>query len=464
MPESPPLNPTSRANRWLVWVLAASVACGLFVFAAFLLRGDNRDEAWNRTVWPFTTGLFESDYKDDSWGPMGRAFLRFQAREDGDIYGIFFDEGRKFQYPPTSLLVFYLVPDPWLQGENFKQGEMMTKVSGAPLVFLRTASRLAVILTIAASIAILEIGISRLRPAGVNGVGWRAARIGIGVVIGLTYYPVVKAYELGQIQVFLNALTAVGVLAHLLGWRARSGFILGLCCLVKPQFAVLLIWALVRRNWRLAGGFVAAVLPLGLVSLAVFGWDNHIRYIGVIREIARVGETYWANQSVNGFMNRLLGNGEPVYFSLLGFAPYHRVVHAVTIGSSLVILGLAFYRRRAASKTNQNLDLAVIIVAATMASPVAWEHHYGAFLPLFALALPACLAGGLPTRLLGLALGASFLAMGVAVLAPDAFFSPRSRGWMGSHLFFGAALFYALLLYLRHFRVAGDGGRPPMES
>ncbi len=33
---------------------------------------------------------------------------------------------------------------------------------------------------------------------------------------------------------------------------------------------------------------------------------------GVIREIARVGETYWANQSVNGFMNRLLGNGEPV--------------------------------------------------------------------------------------------------------------------------------------------------------
>jgi hypothetical protein len=223
---------------------------------------------------------------------------------------------------------------------------------------------------------------------------------------------------------------------------------------VKPQYAILLIWSLLRRHWRFVAGFSAAVFPLGFVSLALFGWDNHMRYIGVIREIAKVGESFWANQSVNGFVNRLIGNGDPVNFSPVEFAPYHPLVHSITIATSLLILGLALYRGKSAAGGDSTLDLAVMIAAATMASPIAWEHHYGAFLPLFALALPACLK--LPSsRISGLVLGASFLAVSVAVLAPDQFFSPKWRGWAASHLFFGAILLFGLLIHLR--RMSGVG-------
>jgi hypothetical protein len=384
---------------------------------------------------------------------MGRAFIRSQSREDGDIYGIFFDERRKFQYPPTSLLGFFAVPDSWLNDENFKRHDAVTEFRGVPAAVMRTASQVAVLLTLAAAIAIVEIGLRRLRSGRSESPVWLYSRIAILAVLGLTFYPVMKAHQLGQIQVYLNALTALGILAYQLGWRASSGLCLGICCLVKPQFAVLAIWALLRKRWRMLGGFMAAVVPVGLLSLVMFGWENHLRYLEVIRDISRLGEVYWPNQSVNGFLSRLLGNGDPEYFSMFEFAPYHPWVHRVTIVTSLAILSLALFHRRPASRAGGELDLAVMIAAATIASPIAWEHHYGAFLPLFALVLPVCLRGGLPNRRLGLLLAAAFLAMGVAVLAPDAFFHPRSRGWLASHLFYGAAMFFGQLIYLR-FRMA----------
>jgi hypothetical protein len=114
-------------------------------------------------------------------------------------------------------------------------------------------------------------------------------------------------------------------------------------------------------------------------------------------------------------------------------------------------------------KGRSTIDLAIIIAAATLASPVAWEHHYGAFLPLFALALPACLEPRLPGWKPGLILGASFLAMGVALLAPDSFFTSPWRGVAASHLYFGALMFFGLLLHLRRSPVGTDASTPPQS-
>lgn len=458
MADSPlptPARQVSRANFWLLAIVAASVACSLLVIAIYHLQHVPWQRCFNLTGWSVVPTLFKSEYKDDSLGPMGRAYLRSESREDGDIYGVFFDEGRKFQYPPTSLLVFKVLPDSWLDPENFIQEPDYTKLAGPPQFFLRTASQLAVLLTIAATVAILETGIRRLRKGVAEGKAMKYLRIAVVSFLGLTFYPVTKAHELGQIQVFLNALTALGVLAHILGWRARSGFFLGLCCLIKPQYAVLLIWGLLRRHWRFLSGFATAVIPLGLTSLYVFGWANHMRYIEVIRKIARLGEIYWPNQCFNGFMNRLLLNGDPASFSAFEFAPYHPWIHVITVVTSLVILALALINRKPAQSTDSSLDLAVIIASATLASPIAWEHHYGSFLPLFALAMPYCLNPGLPVRHLGVLLGISFLAMGFALLDSDVLFINRWVGITASHLFFGALLFFGLLVYLRN-QVAGD--------
>ena len=466
--DSPETQQAWRVNRWLSWILAASLACSLLVISGYLLTGSPAKRSFDQTGWSVVPIFFTAEYNDDSLGPMGRAFLRSQSRDDRDIYGIFFEEGRKFQYPPTSLLMFFAMPDSWLSPENFILSEHYATLAGPLRTYLRIASQLAVLITIAATIGILELGIRRRYP-GKQNRGWQLARVGIVLILGLTFYPLMKAHERGQIQVFLNALTAVGVLAHMLGWQARSGFLLGLCCLIKPQYMILAIWAILRRHWRMLSGIAVAVVPLGLISLAAFGWTNHLRYIEVIRQIARLGETFWPNQCFNGFTNRLIGNGDPVNFDPVGFAPYHPLVHTITVGTSLLILGLALFKRRVDAAQQPTLDLGVVLASATLASPIAWEHHYGAFFPLFALALTGCLNPRLPVRWLGFALGAAFLAMSVALLAPESFFSAWWRGWAASHLFYGAVLFFGLLFYLRNAprnpqraeKAYGSGSEPP---
>ena len=80
-----------------------------------------------------------------------------------------------------------------------------------------------------------------------------------------------------------------------------------------------------------------------------------------------------------------------------------------------------------------------------MASPVAWEHHYGAFLPVFALALPLLARDRPLGARTAPVLAFSYLAIGSAFLRPEWLFAHRVTGVLGSHLFFGGLALFALL-------------------
>ena len=70
-----------------------------------------------------------------------------------------------------------------------------------------------------------------------------AVRLLSAAALAATFYPLVKAYSLGQIQVWIDALFAVLVAT----WGRRpavSGACLGVMCLIKPQFALIGAWAL----------------------------------------------------------------------------------------------------------------------------------------------------------------------------------------------------------------------------
>jgi hypothetical protein len=102
-----------------------------------------------------------------------------------------------------------------------------------------------------------------------------------------------------------------------------------------------------------------------------------------------------------------------------------------------------------ARNTDPRIDLAAVVLAATLASPVAWEHHYGIALPVFAVSL----GGVIRHRPLGRATGpmaaASFLLMASAFLRPEILFANRWIGMAGSHLFFGAVALLTLLVALK---------------
>lgn len=226
-----------------------------------------------------------------------------------------------------------------------------------------------------------------------------------------SFYPLFKAFTLGQLQVAINALLILALGLWIRGRRGLAGAAIGVCALLKPTYALVLLWGMLRRqsSFVLAASCVVAV---GLAAaIAVFGWRNHLDYLQVLAYLGRHGEGYYPNQSVNGLVNRLLANGNNLEWAPHSFSPFHPAVYAATVASSIVILGLALlapmHTRRAAPPVT---DLAIMMLSTTIASPIAWEHHYGFTIALYAIALDLVLAGDARPRAAWLALLAgSFL-------------------------------------------------------
>ncbi len=369
--------------------------------------------------------------RDDSWRPMLLAYQFKKEAPKGDLYSLFFDQHIKFQYPPTSLIFFDLLP-PSLTPPH--EGSFGAEFQ----VWVSRFSWGALILT-----AILSAMIG----------GAKKFEFVLCGALFLMFYPLTIGHELGQIQVFLNALGALALWAILRKKETLSGAVIGLCCLIKPQWCVFLIWALMRKRWR----FVSAMSTVCLVGLVIsvmhFGWQDHLRYLDVLKMISRQGETFWPNQSMNGLMNRFLQYGSHPFF-----APYHPVVYGMTLISSILILLIALWPVvRNGSEQALGVDFAVILMAATMASPVAWGHHYGVFFPIFAMALPLFKRYqplGWVTQPLFFV---SYIMVSQVMVRPDILYANRWVGLLGSHVYIGGCILLASMIILRNKLTSQEG-------
>jgi hypothetical protein len=355
----------------------------------------------------------------DSWKPMAAA-SRFTAEQPGaSIYEeVFFRRGMKFQYPPSALLFTSRLERP----------------------ALHLLSWLAVWITIVVSVYLFDRGL-RESGYGPSRVMEAVLRLLIAAALAATFYPLVKAYSLGQIQVWIDALFAVLVAS----WARRpavSGVCLGLMCLIKPQFALIGCWAVLRRQWRFVMLCAAVVLAGLCVSIAAYGLHSHLDYLRVLTFISERGETFYANQSFNGLLNRLLFNGPNLEWQETAFPPPHRVVQAGTTVAALVLIAAAGIAPRRKSQADL-FDLAIVSLTATVVSPVAWEHHYGILLPLF-----AATAGEMLRRKPAGAYTAAALML--AFVLSGQFFQPLQRlaatpfNVLQSYVLFGALVLLAL--------------------
>jgi hypothetical protein len=352
---------------------------------------------------------------------------------------VFFTDNFRFQYPPSALfaLTAMLAIDP-------ERVQINDVYDGAWPAINTVVGWIFIALTAISVSALLEIGLASTQPE----VDWRQLRtVRVLLVAGLTltFYPVVKAFTLGQIQVWINALFALGLLAWVAGWRVSSGVLIGVISLIKPHYGLFLVWAALRREMRFAAA-CAATIGVGLAaSVAVYGLANHVDYLRVLSFLSQHGEAYYPNQSVNGVLNRLMSIFDPVAYVSLDlpagqFPPFTPWVWASTLASSLALLLFALLRPLQQGIGDRVIDLALMAVACTMASPIAWEHHYGVTLPIYAVMLAACL--GDRSRLIWL--GVSYVLVSTYVPATN-LLAGSPLNLLQSTLFAGAIILFVLL-------------------
>lgn len=381
---------------------------------------------------------------DDSWDPSAAALAHIRAGAAAPLYAeVFFKRGIRYQYPPSAL--FALAAMQWIAPTRALVDDV--RYAGPRPTINDFAGWLFLLLTAAATAALLEIGLRR-RGMPRGGAAMFALRLAAVFALALTFYPVVKAFTLGQIQTWVNGAFAAALLCWITGRKAGAGALVGFICLIKPHYGLLLLWAALRREWRFVHACAAAVAAGLAASVAVLGWENHVDYLRVLSFLSERGESYYPNQSVNGLLNRLMSIADPrqynnVFWREAHFPPFTPLVYAGTLASSILILGAALARRRRENDPGRTLDFCTMIVSLTIASPIAWEHHYGVLLPVMAVLFARLL--GDRARLAWLALAyvlAANLFLAANALAPTALNVAQSY-------LFAAALVVLALLHLR---------------
>ena len=371
----------------------------------------------------------------DSWGPMRAALDYARSAGPGSLYEeIFFVRHIKFQYPPTALLSFL-----GLQSLGIHTTDAI----------LNNINRLL--------IAVNAIGVGFLfrlvliRTHGEEAAAAPAAKTG-AVLSGtatLLFYPVMMGFWLGQIQIWIDAGFTFACIALLANRKLAAGALVGLICLLKPQFGVFAAWALLRREWRFMLGAAIAILPCGVISLAVFGVAAHVDYLKELSFLSRHGEAMIANNSVNGILNGVLGTAEPIVWQNHSFPPYNPLVYLGSLAAAIILIAVALWARCGQGALNGLLDFQFAALAFTMAAPIAWEHHYG--IMSSTLATLFCLLAAAPESAQGrrqlTAFAAVFILSAVCVTS-NHYTVTTPLNWAFGYLFFAGLGALAVLAWV----------------
>lgn len=314
----------------------------------------------------------------DSWRPMERAL---EARDRGEpIYRtVFFRDREKFQYPPSSLLLPLA-----LRGNPAED-----------LPLYRALNRVGWYATLALGLCTALIAALTWRDE--SSAGGRVRLAAASAVAGgsvLLFFPATISYVLGQIQTIVNAAAAVALLCWLRRWESGAGVAVSVAALVKPHFAVLLLWGALRGRWRFVAAGTGTFLTGTVVAIALFGAAEYWDYTRVLGYIGARGEALYANQTVNGLLNRLVQPAAHRAWDFHSYPPPDAVVIAGTWASSATLLILALWAPGRLGFAGSALDLAIVWLSVTLASPIAWDHHYGVLLPILVLSAGAAWTTG----------------------------------------------------------------------
>lgn len=366
-----------KINKFLLSLIFLDVIFALLIGVA----GKIFDYEWTtNTIMTTTWSLFERNYGRDSWKVMGIAWQYWlDHNKTLALYSeLLIKDHIKFIYPPNTLLIIkYLL-------------QFQVDFNG----FFNGAARFFLIVNIAA-VAVVAYYSIKMFGNSVESSSWpgKAYYVLLIGLLTLVYYPIGEAISLGQSQAWLNALFAAALLCYITDRKILAGIMIGIMASFKPQYGLFVLWGLLRKDWKFLAATLSSAMVIVTAGVLEFGIFTYFDYLKGLSFLSKHGEAFMANQSVNGLLNRILSVRYPDSFNNTRwlaqyYPPYYVWVYVGTLTSSLVIIGLALFGRAKQAGYLSHVDFCLMGLGLTMASPIAWEHHYGIMLPILALLGP----------------------------------------------------------------------------
>lgn len=370
-------------------------------------------------------------FKDSTKTEYGQIYLALNSNTTKIYNETFFSKGIKFQYPPTSLVLF--LPSKNTSFEIFN------------LIYNKISNRIFFVLSLIGLFVLFNKFL----------INKSDSRLDIALknisffILAITFYPLSKALSLGQIQVWINCLLIWAIVALTSKKNKIAGIVLGICSVIKPTYLITLVWGIVYKKKKFVYSSLAVIGGFFLASLIMYGLRNLIDYAKVLSFISKHGESFYPNQSFNGLINRLLFNGNNLEWVANAFPPFNKWVYLVTIITSIIILGTAiilpFYNKKNEGKV---LAFLIFLLSLTIASPIAWEHHYGFIIAIYIIAASKIVYTLKSKNILVLLLLGSYILTSHFIHFLDVYFAKTYFNFLQSYLLFGALILLGLLYYI----------------
>jgi alpha-1,2-mannosyltransferase len=247
--------------------------------------------------------------------------------------------------------------------------------------------------------------------------------------------PLVNSLREGNTSHFVILLLAASLVLILSGWRFTAGVILGFCAVLKLPLALLGVYYVLMRRWRLVAGGACSVATLGLLSLLVFGVETNIGWYDkcVAPYLAGVVGAFNV-QSIDAFLLRLstgetyVWDWEPVKVSSGHVLLRTTIVGSMFAGTLYLLLRTDWasnVRTARDRQINAALEFVLVLTLALVTSPLSWTHYYAALLLPAALLLAGWIPGLCDPKVRRLMYVGLFLAA-MPVTMPD-----LNVGWFG---------------------------------
>jgi hypothetical protein len=217
--------------------------------------------------------------------------------------------------------------------------------------------------------------------------------LGVGLVMLFSMRPLADTVAYGQIDVVLLLLLTIALVASQRGHDTVAGVAVALGTLFKLYPALLLVFFVVKLQWRALVGFVVAMLVLNGVAMIVMGWEMHYLYLyEVLPNIA--GGTAWVeNQTFNGFLSRIFAPDITAeIYAYLPVMTWTRII----FGSGVALAALLALRPTERTSGRYVLQFGLFALLMVLVVPAAWIHYQTIVILTFAGVLLCASHRGLP--------------------------------------------------------------------
>ncbi len=306
----------------------------------------------------------------------------------------------------------------------------------------------------------------------------------LALIAAIYYYPLRYSLSLGQTSplVFLG-IVALYYLAKA-GHEKSTGVVLGGIISLKITPLLLVLFFMARRKWTVVLACTVTLLVIGFGSIVLVGWENNQAFLENLFRLSGLSLASWNNQSLDGFLLRLVSDRSYVSsWQLLALPPAMRAL-SWCVCAALAALWLWMLLRPAPHREDGRdlLDFSLALVLMVLLPPVSWTHYfvvllfpYGVLLRevsrrktvpyrrlIMAAALLSYLCVGLPPTYLGITDPLSYFEF-------LAGFPPLTRLplWLKSSLGFMGAILLLIIIVAERVRLGrapGRDGNPLIEG